>query len=122
MRRAAILALVVLGFAGAMMGQTYQHFPIPNAAAQITTGSDGALWFGEYYTGNLARIDTAGNYSSYPNLNVGGNPIIGGPDGNLWFGTNFSQVVRLDPSTGASVSYQRQGPASMLSITASNDG
>jgi len=55
--------------------------------SDITSGSDGALWFTEYYGAKIGRITTSGSYSGYPvptssrDLCV----ITSEPDGALWF-------------------------------------
>ncbi|HLJ33212.1 MAG TPA: Virginiamycin B lyase [Ktedonobacteraceae bacterium] len=61
---------------------------VPNA---ITTGSDGKLWFTEYY--QIGTITIGDNITEYslPSGSIGNLPdqITGGPDNNLWF-TEFS--------------------------------
>ena len=68
------------------------NYPLPTGvdADQITTGSDGALWFTnpdfEGFGGSIGRITTSGvitNYSESSILEPEG--IAAGPDGALWF-------------------------------------
>jgi virginiamycin B lyase len=50
----------------------------------LAAGPDGAMWFTEYYGGNIARISMDGVVTEYGNF---GSPaaIAAGPDGALWF-------------------------------------
>ena len=87
---------------------------------KITSGPDGALWYGTTeappYTAmssaRLSRVTTAGSFSSFP---VAGyswiNDITTGPDGNLWFPDNSGlNVGVMNPSTHQVTSYPARMP------------
>lgn len=59
-----------------------------NFPQQITTGSDGALWFTNFGFGNgsIGRITTSGAVTNYTDPSIGcPGGITAGPDGALWF-------------------------------------
>jgi streptogramin lyase len=61
---------------------------VPVNPTAITTGPDGALWFGEF--GAIGRITTSGSYQQFPlppAAGASGN-ITAGPDGDIWFTDN----------------------------------
>ena len=77
-------------------GLTVQSRP-----ANITTGSDGNLYFTEQLTGRIARITTAGVITESPLLATNCQPfdIVSGPDGALWFTeANSNKLGRMDTS------------------------
>ncbi|MGA2137108.1 MAG: hypothetical protein ABSH50_32860 [Bryobacteraceae bacterium] len=59
-----------------------------NLAAEITAGSDGALWFADT-SGNIWRSTTSGVMTQYPvperPSGGGTGPVTLGPDGAVWF-------------------------------------
>ncbi len=61
----------------------------------LTTGPDGAIWFTEYYAGQIGRITTDGQLSVYPIPQVYPTPydIVSGPDGALWFTATFANQI-----------------------------
>jgi virginiamycin B lyase len=69
------------------MSGTVTEYILPSGhgAGQITTGSDGALWFTEHRA--IGRFTTLGIFTDYPILKP--NPLImgitTGSDGNVWF-------------------------------------
>jgi streptogramin lyase len=88
-----------------LMAASITEFNVPTPAStpfDITTGSDGNLWFTERGANKIGRITTAGvvtgefsipTASSFP---VG---ITSGPDGNVWFvEQNGDKVGRITPS------------------------
>jgi virginiamycin B lyase len=88
-----------------------KEYPLPSSyrcdlhEAEITTGSDGALWFVEDGYGNyvaaIGRITTSGEIREYPLPQNASRPlsIVAGPDGALWFTENSaSSIGRLTTS------------------------
>jgi virginiamycin B lyase len=67
--------------------------------AEITAGSDGALWFVEDgyagYVAAIGRITTSGEISEYPLPGTSARPlsIVAGPDGALWFTENSAGSI-----------------------------
>lgn len=51
----------------------------------ITAGPDGALWFTECGTSQLARITTTGAITEIPLVNVLPRDLTVGSDGAIWF-------------------------------------
>jgi streptogramin lyase len=53
----------------------------------IALGPDGALWFTEFTSDAIGRVDKNGNVLNFPTPPNAGNPdgITAGPDGNIWF-------------------------------------
>jgi virginiamycin B lyase len=82
-----------------------KEYPLPASyrcdlhEAEITTGSDGALWFVEdgyaSYVAAIGRITTSGTISEYPLPGNAARPlsIVAGPDGALWFTENSADSV-----------------------------
>src|SRR3974390_2862856 len=76
-----------------LAGQQVTVYPVPANAGGvaggnawvITTGPDGALWFGG--NNHVGRITTAGVIAQYtlPTGNIAIKDITSGPDGALWF-------------------------------------
>src|SRR5262252_1549566 len=106
MKRAAILALAILGLADAAGAQSINGFPVPHPSIQIAVGPDGALWFTEFesyigaHNGSVGRIDRFGNYTPFA---TGGDPygIAAGPDNGVWFADPYgNQIGRIDVHSG----------------------
>lgn len=107
------------------------EYHIPNSAAwseypeQIVEGPGGKLWFtavggdvqkgdGNYYTPDVASIDTSGHVAQYWVPEGGCHPypagITTGPDGNVWFTDGAcSSIAKLDVSTGSVSRYPNIG-------------
>jgi streptogramin lyase len=75
---------------------------LPNGASlpnSIVQGSDGNLWFTEYY--QIGQITPSGTLHEYPIPNSSSLPdvITAGPDGNLWF-TEYTRnaIARISVS------------------------
>jgi streptogramin lyase len=103
--------------AGGITSSTTAEFAIPTGNSQpegITLGPDGNLWFTEYHTNKVAKINpTTGTVTEY---GVNGGPwvITVGPDNNLWFteydankigkikpdGTGFNEFNIPTPNSG----------------------
>ena len=97
-----LAAVAALAFASPFAAsQTITDFPVITAGSDpggITVGSDGNLWFTEFFVGKIGRITTAGVVTEFP---AAGLPqlIAPGADGNLWFTeTSISKVVRMTPT------------------------
>ncbi len=102
---------------------------VPVNPTAITTGPDGALWFGE--TGAIGRITTAGAIQQFPLLTPTatiGN-ITTGPDGDLWFVENVwnpignqttASIGRITP-TGMITTYSLPDDSSAY-VTPGPDG
>ena len=76
--------------------------------SQITRGTDGAMWFTEYFGERIGRITSTGKITEFP---IGVQPfggIAAGPEGDLWFGT-FGGIGRLSPSSGKVTLFWRGG-------------
>jgi virginiamycin B lyase len=60
--------------------------PVYQGVWSIAAGSDGAMWFTEYYYGNIGRISMDGVVTEYGIASFGfPSAITAGPDGALWF-------------------------------------
>jgi streptogramin lyase len=102
---------------GALQAESYEY-------AQITTGSDGNLWFVNPQAGGvgmnlLGKMTTSGVLTTYI-LNEGPLAICAAPDGNLWV-TEPSQVARIATS-GAETDYVGLSNGAYASISAGTDG
>jgi streptogramin lyase len=101
------------------------------APDQITSGSDGALWFtvssespqsGGPFRATIGRMTTNGSLTCYPLAGplVGGNGITrNSADGNVWF-TDYNAVGRITPTGAVSEYYVDGGPS--YGIVAASDG
>jgi len=66
-------------------------------ASDITTSSDGALWFG-YFGPAIGRVTGKGHVDLYslPSTTVAPTSMVQGPDGNIWLGTVGFGIDRID--------------------------
>jgi len=76
------------------------EYPVPtkdSGPSYITSGSDGALWFTEYYANQIGRIDPTTDAVTEYVLGSDTRGITSGPDGDVWFteytGDKIGQVV-----------------------------
>ena len=113
---------------------------VPADPTVITTGPDGALWFGE--TGAIGRITTAGTVQQFPlpipSATVG--DITSGPDGSVWFAEAINQpngsadvysigritgtgTITMYPQSNSDISsaYLTEGPKGTLWFTENPD-
>lgn len=72
--------------------------PLPQTGSNptdITTGSDGALWFTEAYANKIGRLTTGGTLTEYDVPTADSRPygIAAGSDGNLWFGEQAANKI-----------------------------
>ena len=79
---------------------TITEYTIPTAGSNpesITSGPDGALWFGEDHANAVGRVTTSGTFTAYTASDVSVF-ITTGPDGAVWF-TEYSasKIGRLVP-------------------------
>jgi streptogramin lyase len=90
----------------------------------ITTGSDGALWFGEESRGMIGRYTLSGSYKDYVINGEFVQPLglTRGPDGNVWFTEQGCCIARITPS-GAYKAYGTSIPGDYpQAITTGPDG
>jgi streptogramin lyase len=80
--------------------------PSTHAPTDITTGTDGNLWFSEY-SGTIGRITPGGQITEFPiaahpgdyQYGSGNFSIASGPDGNIWFTEPYTgRVGRFSPN------------------------
>ena len=105
---------------------TINEYPLQSKIGPvgITTGSDGALWFLEYYANNIGRMDPvthAVTQYAIPTPNSRAvQCIITGPDGALWFAeggdgntpNGANKIGRIDPNTHIITEYSTPTPNS----------
>src|SRR3954464_3658422 len=102
---AVALAVALCGPASA---EVLVDFPTPSmdsSPAEITAGSDGALWFAESGKNAMARVTTAGSVTEFPlpppppGGDSGPQGVTLGPDGNVWFTNTHSDLIgRITPA------------------------
>jgi streptogramin lyase len=82
-----ILALASIGGASAETIIEFGGLTADSGPFEITTGSDGALWFVELSSNRIGRITTNGIITEFPIPTADSYPysITAGPDGHLWF-------------------------------------
>ena len=72
-----------------MAAGSITEYPVPTSYSQprgITTGPDGALWFGEFVANKIGRLTTGGAFTEYHVPTTNGEPAGIVSDGtNLWF-------------------------------------
>ena len=74
------------------------EFNIPTIGAfpeTIVLGPDGALWFTEYWTSRIGRVDTNGVFLEFVTPTQPSNPfgLVVGPDKNLWFTEGYTNKI-----------------------------
>ncbi len=86
----------------------------------ITTGPDGALWFGD--NGAIGRITTAGTIQQFPlpTPTATVTDITAGPDGAVWFGENGA-IGRIT-TTGTITMYPLSPNCTSAYVTEGRDG
>jgi len=90
--------------------------------AGITTGPDGALWFGEFQSNKIGRIDVSGNISEYSPTTSGASKITTGPDGNLWFTEPFANKIGRITPAGVITEFPLTSPSNPRDIVSGPDG
>ena len=79
----------------------FTEFRTPTAKSfpgDITTGSDGNMWFTEQAVDKFGRITPDGVITEFTGLSAPGS-IAAGPDGNLWITSAFTpQIARVTPA------------------------
>jgi len=89
----------------------------------ITKGSDGNLWFSEFYADQVGRITPAGVITEFPLPQL--NDIEGiatGPDGNVWFTEPGENKVGKITTTGDVTAFPVASNSSPRGIAAGPDG
>lgn len=70
-----------------------------SGAKDITSGSDGNIWFTEDQANKIGQVTPNGKITEFPipanDSVIGG--ITAGPDGNIWFAAGGNKVGRLTP-------------------------
>ncbi len=76
---------------------TAYSFPSIAGPYDIAAGSDGALWFTNYYGGSVGRITTDGTVMNFPDASISRpDGIEQGGDGAIWFAnTGNSSIGRI---------------------------
>jgi streptogramin lyase len=135
-RAAARLFVGVVVTAATLLGATASASPpgtvtefsagitVDSAPLNIAAGSDGNLWFTEFYGSRIGKITPAGTVTEYATPTPSSNPdgIAAGPDGNLWFTEPFAdQIGKITPA-GAVTEYSLPCCQRPLGITAGPDG
>src|SRR5207248_3218823 len=86
--RSVILALLAVAIAPACDGASaLREFPLPAASAPvgITVGSDGRLWFAEYFRDRIAALTVSGELQEFWVPLRRPYRVTTGADGNVWF-------------------------------------
>ena len=92
----------------------------PHCAWNITSGSDGNLWFTSYSTPYIGEINpTTHTVSDFAIPTSYASGITSGPDANTWFTEDPAEIGEINPTTDAITEYPV--PAG-LGITAGPDG
>jgi virginiamycin B lyase len=105
----------------------FTFFTIPTAGANphgITAGPDGALWFTEFNSNKIGRIDLSGAVREFGPVSGSPDRIATGPDGNLWFTEPFpfdSRIGRITPG-GVITEFPLSGGSQPRDIVAGPDG
>ncbi len=63
----------------------------------MALGSDGALWFTEYFSAQIGRLTTDGQLTTFKAPSTPLN-IVAGPDGNLWYNASNDSIYKLTTS------------------------
>jgi streptogramin lyase len=115
-----ILALLWAGLTNPAQAQ--QVDITPRGAYGIAAGSDGNLWFTEYFGNRIGRITTSGVLTEFSISTIGSQPtsIAAGADGNLW----FTEVLgnKIGRITTAGVITEFSVPTPPTGIAAGPDG
>ncbi len=125
---ALLLSIIPAHLAQAVPGGiTAYNTPTPESSPfDITTGSDGNLWFTEYAANKIGKINpSTGDITEYDIPTEDSEPggITNGPDGNLWF-TQWggNKIGRITPS-GTITEYSFPTPGGKAyNITTGPDG
>src|SRR5437868_4044220 len=104
-------AIMILAIAGSVLflwtqpaaaAPTITEFHVSNVGVPqgIAAGSDGNLWFTEFYDNAIGRITTSGTITltPTPTANSGPTDITAGPDGNMWFTEAIGNIGRITTS------------------------
>jgi virginiamycin B lyase len=126
-------AIIFLAWgAGAFMALSAKaatvEFNIPTIGAfpeTMVLGPDHALWFAEYWTSRIGRVDTNGVFLEYVTPTQPSNPfgIVTGPDKNLWFTEAYTNKIGRITTNGVFTEFNTPTPKSRPSgITVGPDG
>jgi virginiamycin B lyase len=99
-------------------GPIINEYPVSGSSsiADLTVGSDGALWFTDAQSNQFGRMTTSGNATEFPGP-ANGSPgnIVGGTNGTLWFDDELNSKIGV-LSTAGSVTAEYQIPAAYVEI------
>ena len=100
--------------------------PLPSTLASITTGPDGALWFGVenpngVFGGAVGRITTSGNVTEaqVPRPVVF---LVTGSDGAIWFLSDSDNAVHRITTSGTVTDFPFTGSGALFGMAAGPDG
>jgi streptogramin lyase len=105
---------------------TATEFAIPTPASSptsITQAADGNLWFTEFGTDKIGRINATTKVITEFTLPSGSGPltIISAPDGNLYFTERSSDAIgRINPSAGSDAAIQSSTNATFATVPSGN--
>jgi streptogramin lyase len=135
--RQAIIILVLFGVVmflrtqpvAAAVSITEYKVSSPGVPQGIAAGSDGALWFTEFYDNQVGRITTQGSITLHTlNTLNSATYITAGPDGALWFtllndvgGSTTNKIGRIT-TAGAVTMYTVPKASYIWDITTGPDG
>lgn len=88
------------------------EYPVPDISHDynlfgITAGPDGAMWFADYWAGNIDRITMSGVLTEYHISTYASEPvgITPGPDGALWFTESYANRIGRITTAGVITDY-----------------
>ena len=122
---AAFVLALEIAPAHSARAQVITEFPVLTAGSEpggITVGTDGNLWFTEFFVGKIGRITTAGVVTEF---DAAGNPqfITVGSDGNLWFTEqSVSKIGRITTSGTNFTEFPTLTPTSLIGVATGSDG
>jgi streptogramin lyase len=88
--------------------QAHHEYSLPTGSEpfDVTTGSDGNVWFTDAGTSKIGKTTTSGTITEYA-LPAGSSPhgIVKGPDNNLWFSDRGSSKIGKITTAGVITEY-----------------
>ncbi len=117
-----VKALLIIAVLSSTLGRstaqtfTFKEYQLSGnpSPLEITAGTDGALWFTEYFGNKIGRITTDGDITEFPVAMVGSelaqlNDITAGPDGALWFTEGYARKIGRITKAGVITEYAVPG-------------
>jgi hypothetical protein len=124
----SLLALLGALLLPALASAAITEYSVPTASSGpggITTGPDGALWFGEFNANKIGRVTTSGAFTEFAVPTAASEPegIVAGPDGALWFAEESGNKIGRVTTGGSFTEYPIPTASSTPEgITAGPDG